>query len=236
MHSSTLVTAGVYLIIRLYDLLSQSVVLNRRILIVGAVTRIFAGVSAMVEYDIKKIIALSTLSQLGLIIISLGLGYPKLALLHLITHAIFKALLFVCAGVLIHFHGHAQDIRQMGGISYQFPLTRAAIGISKLALCAVPLISGFYSKDAILEVFFWSPYRGVSIFVAIIATILTGIYSARLFLSVVFPLQKRVRTVRLREPIVAPIVNLALGAVIRGAIVRRFAGPFSMESFNPSVK
>lgn len=153
-HSSTLVTAGVYLIIRLYDFLSQRRIFRGCILIVGAVTRMLAGLRAIVEYDIKKIIALSTLSQLGLIMISLGLGYPKLAFFHLITHAILKALLFVCAGVLIHLHGHAQDIRQIGGIRYQFPFTRSAIGVSKFALCALPFISGLYSKDAILEVFF----------------------------------------------------------------------------------
>lgn len=235
-HSSTLVTAGVYLIIRLYDLLSQREVLNSRILIVGAVTRMFAGMRAIVEYDIKKIIALSTLSQLGLIIMRLGLGYPKLALFHLITHAMFKALLLICAGILIHFHGHAQDIRQMGGIRHQFPLTRRAIGVSKFALCALPLISGLYSKDAILEVLLWSPYRGVATCVAIIATALTGIYSARFFVGVVFPVQKGVRVVRLSEPIVTPMANLAVGAVVRGSLIVRLAGPLAMESFNPRAK
>lgn len=152
-HSSTLVTAGVYLIIRLYPFLRNRFSLNFFILIIGAVTSLLAGIRAMVELDLKKVIALSTLSQLGLMIIRIGLGYPKLAFFHLLTHAILKALLFICAGCLIHFHGHAQDIRQIGGIREQLPVIRSALSISSLALCAVPLIAGFYSKDAILECF-----------------------------------------------------------------------------------
>merc|ERR1711893_562433 len=150
-HSSTLVTAGVYLIIRLYCFLRNRMLFNISILIIGAVTRLFAGIRAIVEFDLKKVIALSTLSQLGLIIIRIGLGYPFLALFHLITHAMFKALLFICAGCLIHFHGHAQDIRQMGGVRDHFPITTSAFCVSNFALCAVPFIAGFYSKDAILE-------------------------------------------------------------------------------------
>lgn len=153
-HSSTLVTAGVYMIVRFYDLLSQARFLSLFMLWVGAITRFFAGARAIVEFDVKKIIALSTLSQLGLIIIAIGLCIPILAFFHLITHAIFKALLFICAGTLIHFHGHAQDVRHIGNISYQLPVTTTSISISRLALCAVPFMAGFYSKDAILESFF----------------------------------------------------------------------------------
>merc|ERR1711909_14752 len=130
-HSSTLVTAGVYLIIRFYSFLSQSLVFNGAILLFGVVTRFFAGIAAIAELDLKKIIALSTLSQLGLIIMSIGLGYPALALFHLITHAMFKALLFVCGGILIHFHGHAQDLRRIGNIGSQLPVVRSSISISR---------------------------------------------------------------------------------------------------------
>lgn len=235
-HSSTLVTAGVYLMIRLYDLLFQSLIFRSSILIIGAVTRMLAGLSAMVECDIKKIIALSTLSQLGFIIIRLGLGYPKLAFFHLITHAMLKALLFVCAGVIIHFHGHAQDIRQIGGVRSQFPFTVSAISVSKIALCAFPFISGFYSKDAILEAFFWSSYGRISVFIALVSTALTAIYSTRFFVRVLFPTQRGVPAVRFSEPFIFPMFRLAIGAIVRGSIVMRLTGPLLIESFNPVVK
>nr|BDC91896.1 NADH dehydrogenase subunit 5 [Armandia sp. GK-2021] len=235
-HSSTLVTAGVYLMIRLYGLLSQSLIFSSFILIIGAVTSMLAGLSAMAECDMKKIIALSTLSQLGFMMMSLGLGYPKLAFFHLITHAMLKALLFVCAGVIIHFHGHAQDIRQMGGVSIQFPFTAAAISVSKMALCAFPFMSGFYSKDAILEAFFWSPYGSISVFIAMVSTILTAMYSTRFFVRVLFPAQSGVPAVRFSEPFIFPMFSLATGAIVSGSMVSSLAGPLLVESFNPAVK
>lgn len=235
-HSSTLVTAGVYLLIRLYRFLRQSRFFNASILIIGAVTRLFAGISAIVELDLKKIIALSTLSQLGFIMIRIGLGAPKLAFFHLLTHAMFKALLFICAGTLIHFHGHAQDIRQIGGIRIQLPVTTAAISISSLALCAVPFISGLYSKDAILEAFFWAPYSFVVVLIALIATLLTGAYSARLFFCAIVSSQKSNPITRLSEPMKTPIFALSLGALMRGATIMRTNGPLALEPFSPFAK
>lgn len=235
-HSSTLVTAGVYLIVRLYSLLLKSSILTTMILIVGAVTSMFAGIGAIVEYDIKKIIALSTLSQLGFMIIRLGLGYPTLALFHLLTHAMFKALLFICAGILIHFHGHSQDIRQIGGISFQLPVTISAVGVSKFALCALPFISGFYSKDAILEVFFWGIYRSSCICVCIMATALTVMYTVRFLLAAMFSVQRSVRFLRFSEPLIFPTIRLSIGAIVSGAMMRRVLSPFYLESFSPFVK
>ncbi|XP_050362963.1 NADH-ubiquinone oxidoreductase chain 5-like, partial [Nymphalis io] len=116
-----------------------------------SITIFMAGICANYEFDLKKIIAISTLSQLGLIIRILRMGYRDLAFFHLLTHAIFKALLFICAGVIIHIMNNNQDIRLIGGIRLYIPLTSLCINISNLALCGIPFLAGFYSKDLILE-------------------------------------------------------------------------------------
>lgn len=235
-HSSTLVTAGVYLIIRLYELLSSRLLFNFLILAVGAVTSLFAGISALVELDLKKVVALSTLSQLGLIMISIGLGYPVLAFFHLITHAILKALLFICSGCIIHFHGHAQDIRQMGGISFQLPVVTRRLCVSSFSLCAVPFISGFYSKDAILECFYFSPLSIVVVFISVLSTIFTSMYSVRLLLTGILAPQKSSRGSRFCEPVVLPIVALRIGAIMAGSVIFSRSGPFFFEPFNYNIK
>lgn len=149
-HSSTLVTAGVYLLIRFFNYLNGGG-LFYILLIVGRVTMLISGLGANFEIDLKKVIALSTLRQLGLIISILSLGYFKLAFFHLLTHALFKALLFLCAGLLIHSLIGFQDIRGSGGFFNQIPLTLISFNISNLALCGIPFLAGFYSKDQILE-------------------------------------------------------------------------------------
>lgn len=235
-HSSTLVTAGVYLIIRFYRFLRSRAVFNRSILIIGAVTSLFAGIRAIVELDLKKVIALSTLSQLGFIMMRIGLGYPVLAFFHLITHAMFKALLFICAGCLIHFHGHAQDIRQIGGVREHFPVTTSAFCVSNFALCAVPFMAGLYSKDAILEAFLFSCFSLIAVFVAIRSTLLTRIYSTRVLIRGVISRQKSQTSSRFCEPIISPIISLRRGAIFAGAILVSLSSPFAFEPFNPFSK
>jgi len=148
-HSSTLVTAGVYLLIRFNFTFSQNLIYF--LLFVSSLTIFISGIGANFEYDLKKIIALSTLSQLGLIIRILALGSYKLAFFHLLIHALFKALLFICAGSIIHRLRNCQDIRYMGGLINQIPLTCRYLNICNLSLCGLPFISGFYSKDLIVE-------------------------------------------------------------------------------------
>lgn len=146
-HSSTLVTAGVYLLVRFNYLLS----LNWYVFFIGVLTIFMSGLGANYENDLKKIIALSTLRQLGLIMMSLGLGFYELAFFHLITHAIFKSLLFLCAGVFIHSIGDTQDIRILGGLIISCPVTSFYFIGASIALCGFPFLSGFYSRDIILE-------------------------------------------------------------------------------------
>nr|YP_010327097.1 NADH dehydrogenase subunit 5 [Niphonyx segregata]UNP54360.1 NADH dehydrogenase subunit 5 [Niphonyx segregata] len=180
-HSSTLVTAGVYLLIRFNILLLDTVFLKLLLLLSG-LTMFMAGISANYEFDLKKIIALSTLSQLGLMMSILSMGLPDLAFFHLLTHAMFKALLFMCAGVIIHMMNDMQDIRFMGGISFYIPLTSLCMNISNMALCGIPFLAGFYSKDLILEMVSFSNLNLMIFFLYYISTGLTMFYSFRLIM------------------------------------------------------
>lgn len=149
-HSSTLVTAGVYLLIRFNFSFSEN--LMYLLLFISRITMFMSGLGARFEFDLKKIIALSTLRQLGLMMIILSLGGYKLAFFHLLTHALFKALLFICAGNVIHNVGNCQDIRYIGGLINFIPLTCVYLNICNLSLCGLPFLRGFYSKDIIAEV------------------------------------------------------------------------------------
>nr|YP_009473434.1 NADH dehydrogenase subunit 5 [Choristoneura occidentalis biennis]AVI57905.1 NADH dehydrogenase subunit 5 [Choristoneura occidentalis biennis] len=180
-HSSTLVTAGVYLLIRFNSLLLDLFMLKILLLLSG-LTMFMAGITANYEFDLKKIIALSTLSQLGLMMSILSMGLPDLAFFHLLTHAMFKALLFMCAGVIIHMMNNIQDIRYMGGISYYLPYTSLCLNISNMALCGIPFLAGFYSKDMILELVSLSYLNMFIFFLYYISTGLTMYYSFRLLM------------------------------------------------------
>nr|YP_010417642.1 NADH dehydrogenase subunit 5 [Junonia oenone]USF17762.1 NADH dehydrogenase subunit 5 [Junonia oenone] len=180
-HSSTLVTAGVYLLIRFNNLLFDMFFLKVLLLLSG-LTMFMAGICANYEFDLKKIIALSTLSQLGLMMSILSMGYGDLAFFHLLTHAMFKALLFMCAGVIIHMMSDNQDIRMMGGISMYIPLTSLCMNISNLALCGIPFLAGFYSKDMILEVVSMSNLNLFVYYLYYVSTGLTMFYTIRLLM------------------------------------------------------
>lgn len=178
-HSSTLVTAGVYLLIRFNILFVNSLIGNILLLLAG-LTIFIAGLGANFEFDLKKIIALSTLSQLGLIISILAIGFPKLAFFHLLTHALFKALLFICAGAVIHNIKNSQDIRDIGSLSLHIPFTTSCLNVANLALCGIPFLAGFYSKDLILEIVRLSYVNIFSFFLYFFSTGLTVCYSFRL--------------------------------------------------------
>nr|YP_010950996.1 NADH dehydrogenase subunit 5 [Thienemanniella triangula]WML69337.1 NADH dehydrogenase subunit 5 [Thienemanniella triangula] len=181
-HSSTLVTAGVYLLIRFNVLLMgvEYYSVSSFLLLMGGLTMFMAGFSANFEFDLKKIIALSTLSQLGLMMSILAMGFPKLAFFHLLTHALFKALLFMCAGVIIHNMKNSQDIRDMGLLLNSMPLSVSCLNLANLALCGMPFLAGFYSKDLILELVLISDMNLFSFFLYFVSTGLTVCYSFRL--------------------------------------------------------
>lgn len=176
-HSSTLVTAGVYLLIRLRETLCNSF-LQIFILWAGTLTILMAGLTALFEMDIKKIVALSTLSQLGLMVRSIGLGLWKIAFAHLLAHAFFKALLFIAVGNMIHLRRRYQDLRK-ANISPQSLFTLRFVIIANLSLCGVPFLSGFFSKDLILESLLRSLRNCVITVFFYLAVVLTRAYSAR---------------------------------------------------------
>nr|WNL53790.1 NADH dehydrogenase subunit 5 [Nasutitermes sp. 1 MLW-2023a]WNL53803.1 NADH dehydrogenase subunit 5 [Nasutitermes sp. 1 MLW-2023a] len=178
-HSSTLVTAGVYLLVRFSP--SFGYWLNVFLLLVSGLTMFMAGLGANFEFDLSSIIALSTLSQLGLMIMTISVGLSGLAFFHLLTHALFSALLFMCAGGVIHSMGDSQDIRFMGGLSIYMPFTSSSLMVSNFALCGMPFLAGFYSSDFILEMFSMSYVNMFGFFLLFVSTGLTVCYSFRLF-------------------------------------------------------
>lgn len=183
-HSSTLVTAGVYLLIRFIDGFRNSLLIV--ILYISVLTIFIAGLVACFEFDLKKIIAISTLSQLGLIMRVLFIGDLNLAFFHLLTHALFKALLFMCAGLLIHSSLNCQDIRFIGSIIGGLPITFSYFIICNFSLCGLPFLSGFYSKDLVVEFIIIGYINSFIFFIYIFSLGLTVIYSFRLILYLIY--------------------------------------------------
>lgn len=232
-HSSTLVTAGVFLLIRFYPLLETFNLFNQLLLITASLTIFIAGLSALTECDLKKIIALSTLSQLGVIIGRLGLGYPKLAFFHLITHALFKALLFICAGSIIHFHHHGQDLRTVGNLTPQLPLTIRTFLIANISLCGLPFLSGFYSKDLILETSLFAPTNWFILTLFFLATILTIAYSLRLLFRAIWSPTSNIPTHNISNSdtnIWIPAITLTIGAIFAGTVINWINTPIYEDS------
>ena len=212
-HAATMVTAGVYLIARCHVLYELAPFTMYLIATVGAVTAIFAGSMAMVQYDIKRVIAYSTMSQLGFMFLAVGVGMYSIAMFHLMTHAFFKALLFLSAGSVIHGLNDEQDIRKMGGIRHSMPITHVTFLIGSLALAGFPLTSGFFSKEAIIinsyhadmgNIIFWA--------MAIIGAVMTGFYIFRVYFYV-FSGQPRTDVSAHESPVIM-IVPLCLLAFL----------------------
>jgi len=220
-HSSTLVTAGVYLLVRFRSAIEGSLT-QIVFLLISTLTIFIAGLGANFEYDLKKIIALSTLSQLGVIIRVLSFGYPDLAFFHLLSHALFKALLFICAGAVIHNIKDYQDIRIIGSLVLQIPLTTFCINLANLALCGSPFLAGFYSKDLILEIIFINDINFLIFMLYFLATGLTVCYTFRLIYYTLrgnFNLH-RLYSVRDEVYVITnPILVLGIGAVFGGAFL-----------------
>lgn len=220
-HSSTLVTAGVYLLIRFRAALEGSTI-QMVLLLLSRLTIFIAGLGANFEYDLKKIIALSTLSQLGVIMRILSLGYADLAFFHLLSHALFKALLFMCAGAVIHNMKDYQDIRLIGSLVTQIPLTTFCINLANLALCGTPFLAGFYSKDLILEIAFIRPINIIIFILYCLATGLTVCYTFRLVFYTLrgdFNLHS-LYSISDESPLITrPIMILGGGAIFGGALL-----------------
>jgi NADH-quinone oxidoreductase subunit L len=186
-HAATMVTAGVYLIARTHPIFEQARTVELVAAGLGALTLLVAGLVALVQTDIKRVIAYSTMSQIGYMFLGAGLGAYANGMFHLMTHAFFKALLFMAAGLVIHALSDEQDIRKMGGIGQLMPWTRWAFLAGALALVGLPPFSGFFSKDSIIAAALHAHWYGVIFWVvALIGTFLTGLYTFRLYF-IVFP-------------------------------------------------
>ncbi len=220
-HSSTLVTAGVFLLIRFYPFLHQINGFNKAALFIGVSTILIARFSAITECDIKKIIALSTLRQLGIIVTSLGLNLPTIAFIHMAIHALFKALLFIAAGRLINIHDHSQDLRWFGNLTIQSPVTSSAILISRIALCGAPFIAGFYSKDIIVERASFDTNNLFILFLIFFSIRLTALYSIRISIATLWgPRTFKPRfIIKEWKEINTPIIVIRTISIIFGAII-----------------
>lgn len=220
-HSSTLVTAGVFLLIRFYPFLRSINMFNQFILFVAVSTIIIAGIRATTECDIKKIIALSTLRQLGIIITRIGLGFPQIAFIHIVIHALFKALLFICAGNLIRLHRHAQDLRWIGNTLNAAPVTATCILIANTALCGFPFIAGFYSKDLIIERAIFSEQNRFIVVLILLSVGFTSFYSIRFSIVTIWGprLHKPHSSIRERIIVIKPIIIIARLSIIAGSII-----------------
>nr|YP_026005.1 NADH dehydrogenase subunit 5 [Argulus americanus]AAS00846.1 NADH dehydrogenase subunit 5 [Argulus americanus] len=175
-HSSTLVTAGVYFLFRFAE---KTAAYSESLLFMGALTMLISGLSGCYELDFKKVIALSTLSQLGMMFFGLGLMAYNWVFFHLLIHALFKSLMFMCAGVIIHSMKSSQDFRIMGGMLMTFPFIKSLLLFSVLSLCGIPYLGGFYSKDLLVEMFFMFNMNSVSIMMFIFSLFFTLLYSMR---------------------------------------------------------
>ena len=222
-HAATMVTAGIFMVARMSPLFELSEAALSFVLVIGAITALFMGLIGLVQNDIKRVIAYSTLSQLGYMTVALGASAYSAAIFHLMTHAFFKALLFLAAGSVIIALHHRQNMREMGGLRRYLPITFATAWLGSLALMGVPLFSGFYSKDIIIEAVHLAsrPGAGFAYWCVLLGVVVTAMYSLRLLFLTFHGESRMEESVRehAHEPgwvVTVPLILLAIPSVLIG--------------------